>query len=189
MLTEDILKNKICLPVAHRILRGAHFITSDIRFGLPDSHWHGVDHTLRVLIFTLVLGHRKGLRPDELETLSLAAAFHDTCRQDEWTDPGHGERAAYYYQRFCEEKGAEPDVMARFLMHYHDRDDSIGLARIAALHRPGERAVLLYQIFKDADALDRFRLAPDALDISQLRTREALELIPFSQQLLKTMTT
>ncbi len=45
-------------------------------------------------------------------------------------------------------------------------------------------AVLLYQIFKDADALDRFRLAPDNLDVRYLRTAPSKEMVDFARDLL-----
>lgn len=48
-----------------------------------------------------------------------------------------------------------------------------------------ERCILLYQIFKDADALDRFRLGPDGLDVNMLRTEEAHKLIDFAKYLLQ----
>lgn len=44
-----------------------------------------------------------------------------------------------------------------------------------------ERKILLYQIFKDADALDRFRLGPDGLDVRYLRTDAAKELYEYAK--------
>lgn len=45
--------------------------------------------------------------------------------------------------------------------------------------------MLLYQIFKDADALDRFRLGSDGLDVNFIRTKEAHELVEFAKELLQ----
>ena len=45
--------------------------------------------------------------------------------------------------------------------------------------------IQVYQIFKDADALDRFRLGPTALDARFLRTQGATELINFAQEVVK----
>lgn len=39
--------------------------------------------------------------------------------------------------------------------------------------------------FKDADALDRFRLGPDGLGIKFLRTEEARHLVDFAKELLR----
>lgn len=69
-------------------------------------------------------------------------------------------------------------------MEYHDQDDALGVSAILDSEGLGERSVLLYQIFKDADALDRFRLGPDALDPGFLRTKEAPELVNFAKVLL-----
>lgn len=67
-------------------------------------------------------------------------------------------------------------------MYYHDRDDEIG---IAAMETQGslENEVLLYRIFKDSDALDRFRLGPNGLDVAFLRTEAAKSLYPYAKHL------
>lgn len=46
---------------------------------------------------------------------------------------------------------------------------------------------MLYEIFKDADALDRFRLAANGLDIKYLRTEEAKGLMAFAKNLIGQM--
>ena len=46
-----------------------------------------------------------------------------------------------------------------------------------------ENAILIYNIFKDSDALDRWRLGlADGLDISYLRTSPAKNMIDFSKE-------
>ena len=47
-----------------------------------------------------------------------------------------------------------------------------------------EHGVLLYRIFKDADALDRYRLGETALDESMLRTTAAHSLTDFARCLV-----
>lgn len=60
------------------------------------------------------------------------------------------------------------DERTYLIMAYHDRDDEQGKE---ALRKKGlEKAILLYDIFKDADALDRWRISPTALDVRYLRT-------------------
>jgi len=44
---------------------------------------------------------------------------------------------------------------------------------------------LLYRIFKDADALDRWRLGRYALNPDYLRTREAEALVGFARKLVE----
>lgn len=103
----------------------------------------------------------------------MAAAFHDSRRQDDWLDVGHGQRAADYYRSYCENGEVTYDDRTYYIMAYHDRDDELVLRIMREKFPDDSNAVLLYQIFKDADALDRFRLGPDALDIKYLRTNEA----------------
>ena len=71
-------------------------------------------------------------------------------------------------------------------MAFHDRDDELGLRILREKFPDDPDAVLLYQIFKDADALDRFRLGADALDVKYLRTGEAKDLVEFAKMLLET---
>ena len=58
--------------------------------------WHGVHgpgHWARVRHHALRLA---ALRQGDLLVAELFAFLHDSQREDEWTDPGHGERAADY---------------------------------------------------------------------------------------------
>ena len=64
------------------------------------------------------------------------------------------------------------------VMAFHDRDDVLGEAALTEQ----ESGVLLYYIFKDADALDRFRLGPNGLDIRYLRTAEGKSFYRYAEQ-------
>ena len=41
------------------------------------------------------------LLENETEVLCMASVFHDSRRQDDWYDVGHGQRAAEYYREYC----------------------------------------------------------------------------------------
>lgn len=43
----------------------------------------------------------EGLPEEDKDILGAAAAFHDSRRQDDWLDVGHGQRAADYYREYC----------------------------------------------------------------------------------------
>lgn len=62
------------------------------------------------------------------------------------------------------------DERTYLVVAYHDRDDMLGLRILKERFADDPCVALLYQIFKDADALDRFRLGPNALDAKYLRT-------------------
>ena len=97
-------------------------------------------------------------------------------------DVGHGNRGAEYYREYCEEHGERPDERVYLAIAYHDVDDAEGEARISAAGDPS--ATMVYRVMKDADALDRFRLGPGALDVSMLRTWPAKDLVGFARDLV-----
>ena len=71
-----------------------------------------------------------------------------------------------------------------YLMRYHDLDDSKGVEAIRkAFGKDADRVVRLYEIFKDADALDRWRLGPDGLDPKYLRTAPAKPMPAYSHRI------
>ncbi len=160
----------------------ASFLKDEVDFWHKASDFHTVAHCERVLLFALVLADRKGFSGAQRETLATAAVFHDSRRLDDWTDVGHGRRAADYYEEFCAARGTAFDPVCYEIMAWHDRHDEDGLEEIRRKFPGREDASLLYQVFKDADALDRFRLGPGGLDVRYLRTSEARELYGFAKK-------
>lgn len=159
-----------------------HFMEDEVVFSLADSQKHTKDHCARVLFHALVIASQIGLSEKDKDALGAAAAFHDSRRQNDWLDVGHGKRAADAYRDFCHLNALPFDERTYFVMAFHDREDGFGKAEIK--HRNMENGVLLYEIFKDADGLDRFRLGPNALDVNMLRTEEAKKLIEFAEKLV-----
>ena len=110
----------------------------------------------------------------------------DTRRVNEWRDSGHGARAASFYGEFCrahKELTFHPESTC--LMFFHDGDDERGMESINELFADQvERVRLLFQIFKDADGLDRWRLGPRGLNPKYLRTDAAHDLVGFARTLV-----
>lgn len=159
------------------------FMEQNVEFGLKDSELHTKSHCARVLLLTLKIAAEFRLNNEDVETLCHAAIFHDSRRQDDWLDVGHGQRAAEYYRKFCMVHGLTFDERAYQIMAYHDRDDTFGIQQFEKCAL--KDGILLYQIFKDADALDRFRIGPDALDVNYLRTDPAKRLVEFAKELVQ----
>lgn len=130
------------------------------------------------MLFALLIADKMKLPRKEWEALCAAAVFHDSRRQDDWLDVGHGQRAAAYYRDYCRTHPLPFDERAYLVMAFHDQDDVLGEAALTEQ----EDGVLLYRIFKDADALDRFRLGPDGLDVRYLRTDAARSLYDYAKQ-------
>jgi hypothetical protein len=159
-----------------------------------DIHTEG--HCERVLLLALKLGEKRHLKLRSLIALCHASIFHDTRRKDNYLDRGHGQRAAEYYKQFCTDNGLKylPEVYA--VIAYHDQDDEMGEKYIReeaprhSLANAGEKTddtegwLEVYHDFKDADALDRYRLGPWGLDAKFLRSNESKELMEFAQHLV-----
>ncbi|CAM4017142.1 HD domain-containing protein [Lederbergia lenta] len=184
MFLANVLNDPICQPIKELYERWYAFMEQNVEFWLPESEWHTKSHCARVLLLALLIAHRKNLSEEEKDALAMAAVFHDSRRLDDGIDRGHGSRAAEYYKDYCRNHDLSYDEQTYYITYYHDQDDSLGLSEIKKSSSLDERAVLLYQIFKDADALDRFRLGPDALDVQFLRTEEAQQLVDFAKDLL-----
>ncbi len=163
-------------------LRWHTFLEGEVDFSFRGSALHTKAHCARVLLLSLLLADRLGLSRPDREALAMAACFHDSRRQDDGLDTGHGLRGAEYYRSFCLEHPLPFDRRCFLIMACHDRSDALAFP---ALEREDPSTLQLCRIFKDADALDRFRLGPQGLDPSYLRTREALELTDFARDLVK----
>lgn len=165
----------------------ADYLYRSVDFNMPDSEIHAYGHTERVLFHALNVGQSMLAGDDEaLEILAHAALFHDTQREDEYLDTGHGARGAVNYEKFCRQ---HPEMTfhreAVYLMRYHDLDDRIGKEAIDRdFPDDAERVKLLYAIFKDSDALDRWRLGCMGLDPKYLRTEPSRKSIDFARQLV-----
>lgn len=179
--------DKLPAVVRNLFLHWVDFMERRITFNLVDSEIHTEGHCERVLLFALLIGYRIfGDDKTALEILAQASVFHDTRRQDDYLDTGHGARAAVYYEKFCEENSDitfHPETV--FLIRYHDLDDRKGEKAIVKTYgSDADRVIKLYEIFKDADALDRWRLGRRGLDPHFLRTEPAKEMVDYARHLV-----
>lgn len=179
---------KLSPAVREKFLQWDDYMYRRVRFNMPDSEIHAAAHCERVLLYALILGESIfGDDSEALDILAHAAIFHDTRRQDEYLDTGHGARAAVYYEQSCRDNGdIEFHPESVFLMRYHDLDDAVGTAAIRKHFGAGaDKVLMLYAIFKDADALDRWRLGSRGLDPKFLRTDKARSMTDYSHRIVK----
>ena len=140
-----------------------------------DSEAHGRLHELRVLLLALMIADNIGVSDADMDVLATAAIYHDTMRVNDFNDEVHGRDGRTYYQNTVK----KPSLLTSIICEYHCLPDEEGYACIRATFKNKEkqkRYMLLYDIFKDADALDRVRFGLMDLDINQLRN-------PISKQL------
>ncbi len=142
-----------------------------VRFNMPDSDIHAAAHCERVLLYALILGADIfGADGDVLDILVHASIFHDTRRQDEYLDTGHGARAAVYYEQFCQDNNdIEFHPESVFLMRYHDLDDAMGKEAIQKYFgTETDRVLNLYAIFKNGVETDRNLRVLETENIGQI---------------------
>lgn len=179
--------DKLSPTVRRLFLQWDDFMHTRVKFNMPDSRIHAAPHSERVLLYALILGEKIfGDDEEALTALAHAATFHDTRRLDDYLDTGHGARASVYYQDFCmqhPEMKCYPEAV--YMMRYHDLDDQRGRQAIEKkFGADAPRVLKLYDIFKDADALDRWRLGHNGLDPRFLRTPEARQMTDYSHRIV-----
>lgn len=160
------------------------FMNHKVEFGLK-SGVHTKAHCSRVLLFALVIAAQKGLGEREKNILGAAAVYHDSRRFDDSLDVGHGLRAANYYKSSCGENGLAFEQACYDIMAWHDRHDREGYRAISEKQASEIDTITLYKIFKDSDALDRYRFGPHDLDKSYLRLPESVQLCDYARQVVE----
>ena len=187
IVTEEILSNE-SPRVSSMFAYWRDEMYSKLKFWTLDDgiDIHTEGHCERVLLLALKIGEKRQLLLRSMIALCHASIFHDTRRKDNYLDRGHGDRAADYYKEFCEKNSMKflPEVFAT--IKYHDRNDEEGeeYIRREAPADEMEGWLEVYRDFKDADALDRFRLGPWGLNESFLRTEQSRELVDFARELV-----
>jgi len=149
-----------------------------------DSSIHGILHTYRVMVYTLLLGIITGRTNDALYAF-FSAYIHDMSRKHDGYCTRHGHDASIYKLPLYAGKfivnGAKTDRLTEI---------SIAVAWHSKPHDPKKNnpANGVIQILKDADALDRIRLGPGNLDPSYLRLPETIVLIEYAEKLYRVST-
>ena len=138
---------------------------------------HDMIHSARVLFLAcaIVQAGKLKLTVAELKQLSQAIVYHDIGRQNDTEDDGHGLASRQIYEE------SRYDAITAFLIEFHCRNDEDAYRHLLASSiKAKQRAWLLYQILKDADALDRVRFGIYALDVNYLRLPISHKLVPLA---------
>ena len=135
-----------------------------------------------MLLYVLLPAKRGGFYADDAELLAAAALFHDTRRIDDGFDVGMEDASRVLL-------GVHMSHSLPFRERPATASWSIATEMTIQRSCPGwgkrkKKGLVLHRIFKDADALDRYRLGPGkgALDERYLRTDAARELMGFAKK-------
>ncbi len=162
---------------------------------LRTSSLHGVRHTQRVHIHAQRLTSELGWGGPDVRLALTAALWHDIGRTNDDVDPSHGAASATRAVALglADDLAAAEGEAVLFAIHCHSLSDQAAVERAERLSlalrlAEPERALRILWLLKDADALDRVRLADfEAADPAQLRRPEAVALIPFAAELYRTV--
>lgn len=142
-----------------------------------DCNGHDKLHTLRVLYNAACLCTLKNLSVDDTSTILNACLYHDIGRINDKEDSTHGKRSKIIFNQ-CEDFNEEVE----FLIKYHCLDDKLGHDFIEkSPFSDKNKLTLMYNIIKDADALDRFRFGIRNLNIDFIRLEESKKLMLFAR--------
>ena len=148
---------------------------------------HGLPHTRRVLLLSLILSWMEGLSQRDRKLLCQAAIYHDIGRCNDNFDPEHGRESYHKVQLHqLSDLESEEQEIFRFIIENHSISDQQA-AELVKEYKVDDlqRLLTLYHIFKDADGLDRIRI--NDLDVKQLRTPSAHKLLLVARELLETI--
>ena len=140
---------------------------------------HGTGHVNRVIFLGLLLARSHGYE-DLFSAIFAAAHLHDLARRHDGPCTEHGQwavasklpRYLSLYRRAGLIPALVPDVVTAVASHCHPTE--------LLEHHPHRR---LTALLKDADALDRARLGPGALDPRLLRLDKSDRFIPLAETL------
>lgn len=173
----------LVMPFRHldEYRKGVEQIRRLYKLHRKDGTGHGQLHTARVLFLALTIiqaGEIK-LNPMERTQLLTAIVFHDIGREDDGVDDGHGKASREIYEKTVRNSA---DSAICFLIEYHCLDGNLteDYLKTTDTIRAKKRTWLLYQILKDADALDRVRFGIYDLDVNQLRLPISHKLVPLA---------
>lgn len=133
---------------------------------------HGTFHVYRVLLHALILSYYLNLEDDDLDILATACAWHDIGRTHDWVDYLHGLHSAEKYKQSTRKYNSD----VYFLIQYHCIDDEKALEELEEIYKSSterKRMRLLFNLIKDADALDRIRLGQRDTDVNYLRLNKS----------------
>lgn len=151
------------------------------KLGLDTEGAHGATHMLRVLLYALLIATdypQLFRNKKNLNLLCTACITHDIGRTNDWEDAGHG-AASFDVVRKCTDYDASDKL--NFLLTYHCRADA---EAEQTKYRSKPVTWLLYQILKDADALDRVRFGIRDLNVNMLRLPISRTLVLYATRAL-----
>lgn len=144
------------------------------------SHMHGLGHIERTMLQGAFCAMAEGLDETDTQLLLECCSYHDVGRINDWVDDLHGHRSASRLGELTGRTGEELLLLQGAVDAHSRRDKELEAIIDGYAAADRSRAIMLAQLLKDSDGLDRVRLGdldPKYLrrDASRLRTDLAKE--------------
>ena len=150
------------------------------------SQIHGVDHINRVIVLGSLLAARENVSENDWIILLNALKYHDIGRINDKVDDSHGLRGAELIRKLYERDFLKDEIKTKEeldILCETVRLHSINDNYLSAVRNSNPRLYRIVSLLKDADNLDRVRLSD--LDPRFLRSRNAVDMISFAEQLYR----
>ena len=145
---------------------------------------HGLSHTKHVIFYALVIGVLENVEISDFEILARASKLHDIGRIHDGFCQIHGYlswRKAYRNNLLQDIESNQRETV-RYMVENHCISDQLAYKELEEYQiKEKKRAHKLFEILKDADALDRFRLGD--FDSQFLRRSVSNTLISLAQSI------
>lgn len=174
----DELKNSKLSPILIDCLKN---VKKEFLF---KSIAHGLNHNLKVCIYSLFLSSRLNLDESSAKLAFYAGMYHDIGRTCDSEDSEHGKRSAEILPELNLNLSKEELNMLQTIITCHSLPDEnfLNIAKLNKIENI-ELCTTLFKILKDADGLDRTRFSYPHVGISFMRYDISKQLIPFAHAL------
>lgn len=145
---------------------------------------HGVEHTKRVLLLLNILCYYEKLPREDVRLLSQVSLYHDIGREDDEECKNHGYQSYEKALSLGVMKNGETDndKILQFIIENHCISDKQAIENLNKYDITDiSRAIKLFNVFKDADGLDRARIKD--IDIKYFRLEISKKLPYLAYQL------
>ena len=131
------------------------------------SHLHGLGHIERTMLQGAFCAMAEGLDEADTQLLLECCSYHDVGRINDWVDDLHGHRSAGRLAELTGRTGEELLLLQGAVDAHSRRDKELETIIDGYAAADRRRAIMLAQLLKDSDGLDRVRLGD--LDPKYLR--------------------
>ena len=161
----EMLKNSTLFPLFNRTINAINLAA------LYKSHTHGLCHIERTTFWAFCLAVMHKLSKQNCQLALVMAMYHDTGRINDDEDRTHGKRSAQNLKNLGHNLNEKQLKIAECIIEAHSIPDA-EFAELLTKYDIKETKTVrtLFNILKDADGLDRVRLAPLDIDPKYLRT-------------------